>query len=148
MTTADARLSLRPPAWARLYLLGFPVVFVAVVVLVIRPPLPLVVLFCAAAVGTSWRQATLRVLGTADGRLVVRNTWRTRTLHRDEITGVGVARVSGRAGNRAVELDLRDGSALRLDVTAAPALPALRTRMARQVAEIEEWRSGRPRPFL
>jgi hypothetical protein len=146
MTTADAQLSLRPPAWARGWLVAFPVLFVLFAVFVVRPreggSVAMTVFLCVFAVALSWRLSSLHVTGTPDGRLVVRNHWRSRMLHRDEITGVGVARVPGRTGNRAVALDLRDGSTLRLDVTQAPGLPFLRSRLDEQAAAIEGWRSG------
>ncbi len=102
-------------------------------------------LICVFAAALGWRLFRLAALGTADGRLVLRNHWRDRTLHRDDVTGVTVERV-GRGGNRSVHLRLRDGSTVGLDVTEVPFLG--RGRLERQADEVRAWLSERPGPFL
>jgi hypothetical protein len=67
------------------------------------------------------RLAFVSVVGTADGRLTVRNHWSTRTFAVHEIDDVVIDRADGRAGNGwAVFLTLQDGSRHRLDVTQVP----------------------------
>ena len=121
MTTSDAPLELRPPRWARVWVVAFPLV-TSIVVLLDLVPLqgdpgwPMRIFWCTFAAALGWRLFRLAAIGTPDGRLVVRNHWQDRTLHRDDVGEVEVAR-RGAGPNRSVRLELRDGSAVRLDVT-------------------------------
>ena len=150
MTTTDAQLTLRPPVWARVWVVVFPVVLGTAIV---SGAVPLRgesgwaarLLFCVFAAALSWRLFRLAALGTPDGRLVVRNHWHNRTLHRDDITGVAVARVHRGSLGKSVQLTLSDGASLRLDVTEAPFGTR---RLERDAAAVQEWVSGRPQPFL
>ncbi|UOY00641.1 hypothetical protein [Blastococcus sp. PRF04-17] len=147
MTSADVQVHLRPPAWARGWVAVFPILFAGMFLFVIRPDgsqwLFAVVVFVFSPV-LAWRLFRLAAIGTGDGRLVVRNHWRDRTLHRDEVAEVGVTKVTA-AGNRSVGLRLRDGSMVRLDVTETPFGGR---RLQRQEAAVRDWVAGRPQPFL
>jgi hypothetical protein len=149
VTSTDIPLVLRPPVWARAWTVVFPFFAASVLVFVIRPNEAPVWIGGAVAVALSavlaWRQSRLAVIGTADGRLVIRGHWRDRTVHRDDIAEVLVGRITG-GPNRAVQLRLRDGSAVRLDVTEVPFLGG--GRLARQADEVRTWLSGRPQPFV
>ena len=148
MTAADVRLELRQPRWARAWFVAFPI-FMGVVVLSGVVPLrgdtgwPSRLFFVLFAAALGWRLFRVAAIGTADGRLVVRNHWRDRTLHRDDVADVTVGRVHGGL-NRSVRLYLRDGSTVLLDVTE---VPFSSRRLERHTAEVREWVSGRPRPF-
>lgn len=147
MRRTDEPLAIRPPGWVRavgpVFLLawlssffvqergsGFLVVGGAVALLV------------AVAVG---RLLLTSVIGTADGRLTVRNTWSTRTFARDEIMGVEVDR-AGRGW--AVWLVLDDGTRHGLDVTEAPLLGPSAATLERQADAVRAWLGGRPHAHL
>lgn len=76
-------------------------------------------LFAALWLTVPLRQARLAVLVGPDGRLVVRNTARTRRFRRGEVADVRLpARgLSSLARLGALELVLTDGSALRMEAT-------------------------------
>ncbi len=76
---------------------------------------------------------------------MVRNRWHDRAVQRDDIAEVSVCGVHRGGFGKFVELTLRDGPTLRLDVTEAPLSPR---RLERQAAEVRQWVSGRPQPFL
>jgi hypothetical protein len=84
----------------------------------------------------------LAAIGTADGRLILRNHWRDRTLDRGDIAEVSVERRFG-SSNRSVAVLVRDGSTVRLDVTETPFAGPFRGRLERQAAEVREWVEGR-----
>jgi hypothetical protein len=109
------------------------------------PGWPVRIVICVFGAGLSWRLFRLAAIGTSDGRLVVRNHWSDRTVQRDDIAAVSVSDLRGSSFRKSVGLTLRDGSALRLEVTEV--LFSTR-RLERQAAEVREWVSGRPRPFL
>ena len=149
MTSADVLLELGQPRWARVWFVVFPVLFAFVGLSGTLPlrgdPGPALRLsLCLFAAALSWRLFRLAAIGTPDGRLVVRNHWRDRTLHRDDVADVVVGRVLG-GSNRSVQLRLRDGSTVRLDVTE---VPFSSRRLERQAAQVREWVEGRPQPFV
>jgi hypothetical protein len=149
VTTTDEPLAIRPPGWARV--LG-PVLLVAwLSVFVFQgqgefPVLGVVIgLVAAAVVG---RLFLTSVIGTADGRLTVRNVWSTRTFLRADILSVGVDR-AGRSGRGwAVWLLLDDGTRHRLDVTEVPFLGPSSATLERQAAAVRAWLDGRPGAHL
>ena len=101
-------------------------------------------MFGVFAALVSWQQLRLAVIGTDDGRLVVRNRWSTRRLDREEISGAGITDMSGFAS--AVSLQLRDGSGLALDATEG--IRSRRGRMERDAAALRAWLQQRPQPYL
>ncbi|MGY1803314.1 hypothetical protein ACI78T_08535 [Blastococcus sp. SYSU D00922] len=149
MTRTEQPLDIRPPAWARVLGPVLLVVWVAVFLLDERTSgefraLGLVVAVLAVAV--IGRLFLSSAIGTADGRLTVRNVWSTRTFTRDEIAGVEVDRVRGRGW--AVWLRLDQGERHRLDVTEAPFLGPFQATLDRQAAEVLAWLDGRPHAHL
>jgi hypothetical protein len=102
-------------------------------------------LLSAFAVLLGWRLFRLAAIGTTDGRLLVRNHWHDQAVRREDITEASVVYVRGGSLGKVVELALRDGSTLRLGVTE---VPFGTHRVERQAAEVREWLSGRPQPFL
>ena len=148
MTTAEAQLHLRQPRWARAALLAFPVFLVLFHVFFVTPDgdssWGTTAMFGVFAALVSWQQLRLAVIGTDDGRLVVRNRWSTRRLDREEISGAGITDMSGFAS--AVSLQLRDGSGLTLDVTEG--IRSRRGRMERDAAALRAWLQQRPQPYL
>jgi len=145
--TTGEELALRPPGWARL--LG-PVLLAAwLSVFVLQQDRVLVLglviaLLAAAVVG---RLFFTSAVGTADGRLTVRNVWSTRTFTRADIVSAGVER-AGRRGGWAVWLLLDDGTRHRLDVTEVPFLGPSSATLERQAAAVRAWLDRRPQPFL
>ncbi|WP_324275023.1 hypothetical protein [Blastococcus brunescens] len=145
MREREEPLSIRPPAWVRV--LG-PVLLVAwLSVFFLQEQATgflvaggVVALFVAAVVG---RLLFAGVVGTADGRLTVRNAWSTHVVPRDRIDGVGVDRATR---GWAVGLLLDDGTRLRLDVTEVPFLGPSSATLDRQVAAIRCWLDGRDPP--
>ena len=144
MARTDEPLSIRPPDWVRV--LG-PVLLAGwLSVFLLQPDgIPVVgvviALVAAAVVG---RLFFTSVIGTADGRLTVRNLWSTRTLPRADIVSAGVDRAGGRSGRGwAVWLLLDDGTRHRLDVTEVPFLGPSSATLDRQAASIRAWLDGR-----
>jgi len=140
--TTAMELAIRPPLWARvcvvLFLpvwcwffftsdheggagvLGYGIALVAIV-------------FIA-------RLVFLSVVGTADGRLTVRNHWSTRTFAVHEIDDVVIDRAGGRGGNGwAVFLCLHDGSRHRLDVTEVPFRQMFGRGLERDTESVRAW---------
>jgi hypothetical protein len=144
VTGTDQPLVLRPPGWVRL--LG-PILLAAWVAVFVlerdRVPVLGVVLALLAAVVVG-RLFFLSVVGTADGRLTVVNTWSTRRFRREQIEDVEIDR-AGRTGRGwAVWLVLDDGTRHRLDVTEAPFLGPASATLARQADAVRAWAAGRP----
>ena len=151
MTTTDEPLAIRPPAWVRALGPVFLVVWLSVFLVEQRArdeflvPGVAIALLVAAIVG---RRLCSSVIGTADGRLTVRNNWSTRTFVRQEIEGVEIDRAGGRSGGGwAVWLWLADGTRHRLDVTEAPFLGPFAATLERQADEVRTWLDGRSHAF-
>jgi hypothetical protein len=128
------------------------VVALGFVVLALRPADPAGWAFCAVFVafstGLAVSQARVRVEGSPDGRLLVRNRLRTRVLNRSQVTEVLTSQGAGRGAPHAVELVLHDRSGLRLDVTEGPPLLGATRRVRAQADLLRAWVDGRPAPFL
>ena len=141
MRTTGEPLAIRPPGWARALGPVFLVLWLSVFLTrpagqeILLPGLVVAVLV-VAVVG---RMLMSSVIGTADGRLAVRNTWSTRTFVRDEIAGVAIDRAGGSGRGWAVWLLLADGTRHRLDVTEAPFLGPFSATLERQAAELRIW---------
>ncbi|SEM05483.1 hypothetical protein SAMN04515665_12810 [Blastococcus sp. DSM 46786] len=147
MTRVGEPLDIRPPGWARVLGPVLLLVWVAVSFSgesdgAFVPGLLIAVLAGAVVV----RLFLSSAIGTADGRLTVRNVRSTRTFTRDEIDGVEVDRVRGRGW--AVWIRLADGERHRLDVTEAPFLGPFQGTLDRQAAEVHAWLTGRPHAHL
>lgn len=146
MTGTEGSLAIRPPHWVRV--LGPVVLLVWLSVFFLSEPGGrfrlvggVIALLVAAVVA---RLLVTSVVGTADGRLTVRNTWSTRTFAREEIAGVEVDRAGHPVRGWAVWLLLDDGSRHSLDVTEAPFLGPASATLERQAAAVRTWVSGRP----
>ncbi len=149
MTTADVRLELRQPLWARAWFVVLPIVAWTVLlsgVVPLRgdPGWATRIFMCVLVAALFWRLFRLAAIGTSDGRLVVRNHWRDRTLHRDDVAEISVADMHRSSFRKSVQLTLLDGSTLRLDVSE---VPFGTRRLERQAAAVREWVSGRQQPF-
>jgi hypothetical protein len=144
VTTTDEPLTIRPPGWVRGLGPVFLVLWLSAFLFwperdAFLVPGVLIALLVAAVVG---RLLVTSVIGTAAGRLTVRNTWSTRTFVRDEIEGVEIDRSGGRGW--AVWLRLSDGMRHRLDVTEAPFLGPSSATLQRQADAVRAWLDGRP----
>ena len=144
VTTTDEPLAIRPPGWARVLGPVFLVLWLSV--FLVRPPrdallVPTVVLalLVAAVVG---RMLVLSVIGSADGRLTVRNHWSTRTFVQDEIEGVEVDRAGGYGRGWALWLRLTDGTRLKLDVTEVPFFGPFAGTLEEQAVAVRTWLAG------
>ena len=90
----------------------------------------------------------LSVIGTADGRLTVRNSWSTRTFDRSQVDGVEVDRANGRFGQGwTLWLRLSDGGRHRIDVTQVPFRSLFARRIERDAEAVRAWASGTPQPY-
>jgi hypothetical protein len=97
----------------------------------------------------AWRLFQQGAFGTVDGRLVVRNLWRTTTVRREDIAEVTAVRgPRGTSSGWAVCLTLHTGAVVRLDVTQVPLRGPLRRRLDRHLTAVREWVADRPQPFL
>jgi hypothetical protein len=145
--TTDLQLALRPPAWVRVLVVLFAAAVPCYVRFGVDPVrgdgswIVAAGAFLITAV-LAWRLARLAVLGTADGRLVVRNYRRDRTVHRGDVDRVviDVARTGW-----SVQLELIDGSVAPLDATSTPLRPMFGARLERQADAVRDW-FGTTRP--
>jgi hypothetical protein len=88
-----------------------------------------------------------RAWAHADGRLVVRNRFSTRTLQRTDVDRVLVGGQASLDNPRRVELLLTDGEVLPLVGTEAPPLPGVRARLERDAEQLRAWVTGTPTPY-
>jgi hypothetical protein len=149
VTMTNEQLVLRSPGWVRALGVVFPVAWVYPFFAnpelredFLVPGGVIAVLVVAFVVRTVF----CSVIGTADGRLTVRNGWSTRTFVRGELDGAGIDRANGRGW--AVFLLLTDGSRHRLDVTEVPFLGPFLGKLERDAAAVREWVDGRPRSLV
>jgi hypothetical protein len=152
VTATEDQLALRPPPWARLALVVFVPVWVWLFLVGARPDggYPLFAYAIAlVALAFITRLGFLSVIGTATGRLTVRNHWSTVTFDRSEIDDVEIDRAErGLSGGWALWLRLSDGTRRRLDVTQVPSRSLSGRRLDRDAEAIRAWVAGRPHPFL
>jgi hypothetical protein len=145
VTRTDEPLTIRPPGWVRVLGPVLLVVWLSVFVLRQDDVLLLGVVIGLLAAAVVGRLFFTSAIGTADGRLTVRNVWSTRTFARADILSVGVDRAGGRSGRGwAVWLLLDDGTRHRLDVTEVPFLGPSAATLERQAAAVRAWLDGRP----
>lgn len=149
VTAADSELHIHPPAWAR----GWIVVFLPVWIWIAfqQSDGASSWLFAAFGVALGARLFVMGAVGTADGRLTVRNQFTTRTFHRQELADAVVDRADGRFGTGwTVWLVLRDGSRHRVQLTEAPFRPNGNGALARDAARLRAWiqAPGQPQPLL
>ncbi|MDT0274491.1 hypothetical protein [Blastococcus goldschmidtiae] len=151
MTSAEQQLVLRPPGWARGWVVVFPVLFAGFLFFILRPDEPpvwaLASVMLAGTCVLAWRLHRLAAIGGTDGALVVRNHWRDLSLDRADISAVEIGRVRGGTGNLAVQLTVQGSSTVRLDVTEVPFRPVFGRRLERQADQVRAWVSGRPQPY-
>ena len=143
MTTTDEPLAIRPPGWARALGPVFLVLWVSVFLLApedeVQVPIAVIAVLVVAVIG---RMLLSSVIGTADGRLTVRNNWATRTLDRDEIEDVEIDRAGGSGRGWALWLRLTDGTRLKLDVTEVPFLGPFAGTLEEQSVAVRAWLAG------
>jgi hypothetical protein len=150
----DVELELRQPPAARvLYAASFVMAVVIVIVFISqdfsRAGVFAVVfpLFLAGIVAVNVATVRSRAWAHADGRLVVRNRFRTRTLQRTDVDRVLVGGAAGLASPRRIEVLLTDGQVLPLVGTEAPPLPGVRARLERDADLLRAWAAGTPTPY-
>jgi hypothetical protein len=151
VTIADVQLSIRPPLWARVGIAVFLPVWCYFFFLSDHEGAAGLVGYVVALVAIAFvaRMAFLSVVGTADGRLTVRNRWSTRTFERHEIDDVEIDRAEGRSGQGwAAFLCLQDGSRHRLDVTEVPFRRMFGRSLESDAESVRAWVAGRPQPFV
>ncbi|SDF45374.1 hypothetical protein [Klenkia brasiliensis] len=102
--------------------------------------------FVAAVVGITTAN-TARALSRArtddQGRLVVRNWFRTTVLQRSDVDRVMTDRAGGPGSLRRIQLLLPDGSGLPLVATEAIPFPGSRQRLEEQAEQLRAWAAGR-----
>jgi hypothetical protein len=145
VTTTDQQVTLRTSVWARAVAVVYPMVvawFVFSRGPIGRLPIPVSgVLFALVLLG-AWRRFRIAVIGTADGRLVIRNMWQDLVLLREDVVGVSSGRPSPWRSH-ILSLQSRDGSTVRLHAALTSFGGPFRGRFERQVAEIRQW-TGAP----
>jgi hypothetical protein len=147
VTATDDQLALRPPAWSRVALAVFVPVWAWFFFIGARYPWFGYAIALVALVFIT-RLGFLSVLGTATGRLTVRNHWSTRTFDRAEIDDVEIDRAErGFGGGWALWLRLSDGTRRRLDVTLVPSRNLAGRRLDRDADAVRAWLAGRPQPY-
>jgi hypothetical protein len=152
VTTTDLSLSLRPPVALRVFAIAWPAFVIVFLAVDFRPndagSWAATTVFDVFGALLGWRLFQQGAFGTVDGRLVVRNLWRTTTVRREDIADVAAARAARGSSGWAIHLTLRTGAVVRMDVTAVPLRGPLRRRLERHLSAIQEWVAGRPQPFL
>ena len=140
MTTIGPALRIRPPLWARAALALFAVAWVVLWLTGLRDQRIGWILAPAGLVIT-YRTATMGVVGTPDGRLVVRNQLYTRTFRREDLADAVVDRAArgGWPSGWVVWLAERDGSRSRVQVTEAPVRSALGARLDETAEQLRGW---------
>lgn len=150
VTAAEPELHIRPPLWARVWILVFVPVWTWIWVQQSGGPGAGGWVFGALGVALGVRMFVMGAVGTADGRLTVRNQLTTRTFHRDELADAVVDRADGRLGmGWTVWLVLRDGSRQRVQLTEVPFRPGFDGALTREAARLRAWihAPGQPQPF-
>ena len=103
--------------------------------------------FLAGIVTYNVATARSRAWARADGTLVVRNRFRTRTLQRTDVDRVLVGAQSSLNAPRRIDLLLTDGEVLPLVGTEAPPLPGVRARLERDAEQLRAWVTGTVTPY-
>ena len=122
----DQQVLIRPPLFTRIYVAVFVTVWLAFVVALTlihrHGPSPVVgVVFVVFGVGLGYSLLRLGVRSGPDGVLVVRNSFSSRRLTREEIEGFQIGTNSGgRLGQSGVQAVLHDGTAYGFDVCRTP----------------------------
>ncbi|RBY81270.1 hypothetical protein DQ239_01255 [Blastococcus sp. TF02-09] len=97
MPDAEPELHIRPPLWARVWIVLFLPVWLGIILA--NGPGAIGWVLAAFGVALGARMFVMGAVGTPDGRLTVRNQFTTRTFHRDELADARVDRANGRFGS-------------------------------------------------
>ncbi|MGY1593082.1 hypothetical protein ACI79D_13970 [Geodermatophilus sp. SYSU D00708] len=150
MATVDQELHIHLPLWARVWIVVFLPVWLWIIFHQPDGPGLAGWLIAAFGVALGTRMFMMGAVGTADGRLTVRNQFTTRTFRRDELTDAVVDRADGRFGTGwTVWLVLRDGSRQRVQLTEVPFRSGFNGALERNAERLQAWihAPGRPQPF-
>jgi hypothetical protein len=140
VTSAGSELRIRPPLWTRAWIILFLPVWLWIWFQQSDGSGAVGWLVAVFGVALGARMFVMGAVGTADGRLTVRNQFRTRTFHRDELVDAVVDRSDGRLGaGWTVWLILRDGSRHRVQLTEVPFRPGFNGVLARNATRLREW---------
>jgi hypothetical protein len=151
VTAVDPELRIRPPLWARAWIVLFLPAWLWILFQQSDPPGVVGWLVAALGVALGVRMVVMGAVGAPDGRLTVRNQFTTRTFSRDELADAVVDRADGRFGaGWSVWLVLRDGSRHRVQLTDVPFRPGFTGVLERHAAALRAWihAPGRPQPSL
>jgi hypothetical protein len=149
VTSPDVQLALRTPAWARVLAAAFVPGWIGVFFLGVADldrELPLVgyALPVLAVLFLVW-SARVSVVGTADGRLIVRNLFLTLTVPREHVGSVEIDDAGSFTGQGfALFVRTHEDLRFRLDVTQRP----FAGQLERNAAALRAWRDAVPQPFL
>ncbi len=150
MSAASPDLHIRPPLWARVWIVVFLPAWLWIFFQQSDGPGAIGWLVAVFGVTLGARLLVMGAVGTADGRLMVRNQFTTRDFHRDELADAVVDRANGRFGTGwTVWLVLHDGSRHRIQVAETPFRPGLTSALERHAAGLQAWihAAGGPQPF-
>ena len=151
MSTADPEIHIHPPLWARAWIVVFLPVFVWIAFQQSDGPGAVGWLVAALGVALGARMFVMGAVGTADGRLRVRNQFTTRTFLREELADAVVDRADGRFGvGWTVWLVLHDGPRHPIQLIEAPFRRGFSGALDRNAMRLRAWihAPSRPQPFL
>lgn len=136
---ANTPLAIRPPVLVRMYVAGFLVFWIVVLVwtIILRPrasSITVAVLFLGFAVTLGYRLVSLAVTELPNGDLRVRNNFGSRVLSRTDVEAFSIHR----GPTNTVQALLTDDTVYRIDVTLSPRFLG-RNRAKRQLAVLELW---------
>lgn len=118
---ANTPLAIRPPVLVRMYVAGFLVFWIVVLVwtIILRPrasSITVAVLFLGFAVTLGYRLVSLAVTELPNGDLRVRNNFGSRVLSRTDVEAFSIHR----GPTNTVQALLTDDTVYRIDVTLSP----------------------------
>jgi hypothetical protein len=142
-------LHIHPPLWARAWIVVFLPVWSWIFFQQADGSAAVGWLVAAFGVALGARMFVMGAVGTADGRLTVRNQFTTRTFHRTELADAVVDRAGRFGAGWSVWLVLHDGSRHRVQLTETPFRRGFTGVLERNAARLRAWiqAHGRPQPF-
>jgi hypothetical protein len=151
VTTVGPEVCLRPPLWARVWIVGFVPFWVWgwFTFQEGRHPGVLVWAVAVLVLALGARMLVVGAVGSSDGRLTVRNQFSTRTFRREELADAVVDRANGPRGfGWAVFVVLRDGSRHQVQVTQTPFRAFFHERLERDAERLRMWIRADGRPAI
>jgi hypothetical protein len=148
VTGPATEVRIEPPLWARAWIVVFVLVWVWIWTTRIESPGAVGWLAGVAVLALSARMWVMGAVGTADGRLTVRNQFSTRTFRREEIADVTIDRAHGPVGfGWTVWLTLQDGSRHQIQLTQTPFRTGFLGHLERDAGRLRAWMRATGAPY-